>query len=103
MIPHIGGKYNFTFNDESKRRGKIDVLVPLKRIRFVEETHENEEPLPTGPITTEIKLSESNNNTKISITTSGIPAHEDWEEDYNRSKHIWENALIELQDLILKQ
>tara|TARA_B100001245_G_C22890595_1_gene428870 strand:- start:1551 stop:3473 length:1923 start_codon:yes stop_codon:yes gene_type:complete len=103
LIPHIGGEYNFTFNDESKRRGKIDVLVPLKRIRFVEEAHENEEPLPTGPITTEIKLSESNNNTKISITTSGIPAHEDWEEDYNRSKHIWENALIELQDLILKQ
>ena len=57
------------------------------------------EPLPTGPITVALQLKEIEKGTRLSVTVSGIPADEDWEEDYKRSEVRWQTALDELKAL----
>jgi hypothetical protein len=36
----------------------------------------------------------------LSVSVSGIPATEDWQEDYRRSEDRWHNGLVELQELL---
>ena len=65
--------------------------------RVLWREREGEDPLPTGPITIALQLRESENATKLSVTVAGIPADEDWEEDYKRSEMRWKAALEELK------
>ena len=102
FAPYIGGGYEFTLAD-GRHRGRIDVFMPPRRLRLVEAPRGREEPLPTGPITTELALSDADGKTKLTVTVAGIPATEDWEEDYNRSQTFWQEALVELAELLARK
>jgi len=101
--PYIGGAYEFVLSDGVRRRGHIDIFVPPYRMRLVEGPREGEEPLATGPMTAEFTLREREGNTYVTVRVSGIPATEDWEEDYNRSVAFWQNALVELREMLERQ
>ena len=57
----------------------------------------DEEPLLSGPITIEFLLDKADEKTKLTVTVEGIPATEEWEEDFNRSQNNWITALNELK------
>jgi hypothetical protein len=57
--------------------------------------------LPTGPITIEIVLRKKDEATELTVTVSGIPDSEDWEEYYRLSVDRWEIALLELRKNVL--
>ncbi|MBT8080498.1 MAG: mechanosensitive ion channel [Gammaproteobacteria bacterium] len=100
FTPRIGGTFELMLRDESDVSGRIDVYMPPRRLRMVIALRDGEEPLPTGPITVELQVREKNEGTQLKVTVSGIPATEDWEEDYRRSVDRWKNAFAELQDVI---
>ncbi len=83
--------------------GRIDVFLPPRRMRLVLSTREGEEPLASGPMTVEFSLVEHENKTRLSVAVSGIPATEEWEEDYRRSEDRWQNGLVELQELLARR
>jgi hypothetical protein len=56
--------------------------------------------LSTGPMTVEFRLFEDDGKTELTVIVAGIPATEEWEEDYNRSIILWRDALAELKDLL---
>ncbi|MDH4107506.1 MAG: mechanosensitive ion channel [Gammaproteobacteria bacterium] len=101
--PFIGGAYDLQLKDGDRRRGHIDIFVPPYRMRLVEGPREGEEPLATGPMTVEFTLREREGQTLLTVRVAGIPATEDWEEDYNRSVVRWQNALVELQELLTRK
>jgi small-conductance mechanosensitive channel/uncharacterized protein YndB with AHSA1/START domain len=101
--PYIGGAYDLALKDGRHWRGYIDIFVPPYRLRFVESPREGEEPLATGPMTVEFTLREREGSTQLTVSVSGIPATEDWEEDYNQSVARWQNALVELQDFLSRK
>jgi hypothetical protein len=37
------------------------------------------------------------------LSVSGIPATEEWEEDYRRSEDRWQNGLVELQEMLARR
>lgn len=98
--PYIGGAFDITTAEGQRHHGRIDVFIPPQRMRLVESPQEGEEPLPSGPITTLIVLRDVDGKTSMNVTVSGFPDSEDWEEDYNRSESRWQNALVELADLV---
>ena len=99
----IGGRYEFSFPDGSIQKGRIDVFIPPQRMRLVDAPREGEEPLPTGPITTLIILRDEDSKTRLSVTVSGIPNSEDWQEDFNRSQALWQNAFVELSERLASE
>lgn len=101
--PYIGGAYDVVFEDGSRISGRIDVYVPPRRMRMIDAPREGDEPLPTGPITTLVTLAEHDKKVTFTVTVSGFPATEDWETDYNRSVTLWQNALIELNELLSRK
>ena len=91
-----------TFKDETRNHGRIDIFMPPRRMRLVEAPREGEKPLSTGPMTVEFRLFEEDGKTELTVIVAGIPATEDWEEDYNRSEMRWRDALVELKGLLSK-
>jgi uncharacterized protein YndB with AHSA1/START domain len=100
--PYIGGAYDLTFQDGTRNRGRIDIFMPPRRMRLVQAPPDGEEPLSTGPMTVEFRLFEEDGKTELTVIASGIPATEEFEEDYKRSQKLWHDALIELKDLLAK-
>ena len=100
---HIGGKFALALRDETDMSGRIDVFLPPRRMRLVLADREGEEPLASGPMTVELSLVEHENKTRLSVAVSGIPATEEWEEDYRRSEDRWQNGLVELQELLARR
>ena len=64
---------------------------------------EGDELLASGPTTIEFSLSEHDKKTRLSVSVSGIPASEEWEEDYRRSVDRWQNGLVELHELLARR
>ncbi|MEM7501380.1 MAG: mechanosensitive ion channel domain-containing protein [Pseudomonadota bacterium] len=100
LAPYIGGAFDITTADGQRQHGRIDVFIPPQRMRLVQSPQDGEDPLPSGPITTLIVLRDVDGKTSMNVTVSGFPDSEDWEEDYNRSESRWQNALVELADLV---
>ncbi len=98
--PHIGGAFQLSLLDSSDISGRIDIYIPNRRMRLVVALRDGAEPLPTGPITIGLQLKEIENGTTLSVTVAGIPADEDWEEDYKRSEMRWQNGLEELRSVL---
>jgi len=98
--PRIGGNYALTFRDGTEMTGRIDIFIPPRRMRLVVALREGAEPLASGPITVECLLRKHDDNTLLAVTVSGMPATEDWEDDYRRSEVHWESGLVELQDFL---
>lgn len=103
FAPYIGGSYDLTFKDGLQDRGRIDIFMPPRRMRLVQAPPEGEKPLSTGPMTVEFRLFEEDGKTELTVIVAGIPATEDFEEDYNRSQTQWQDALVELKDLLSKK
>jgi len=100
FAPHIGGQFNLQLRDGSVLTGRTDVFLPPWRMRMVVALKEGDALIATGPETIEFSLRKREKKTRISIAVSGIPATEDWEEDYRRSEDRWHNGLVELQDML---
>jgi hypothetical protein len=98
--PHIGGAFQLSLLDSSDMSGRIDIYIPNRRMRLVVALRDGAEPLPTGPITVSLHLKEIEKGTTLSVTVAGIPADEDWEEDYKRSEMRWQNGLEELKSVL---
>jgi len=96
----IGGHYALTLRDGSEMSGRIDVFIPPRRMRLVVALRDGAEPLASGPITVQYLLRKHDDKVLLSVTVSGIPATEDWEEDYRRSEERWQTGLAELQDFL---
>lgn len=94
---HIGGAYNLELMDGTDIFGRIDIYIPRRRLRMVVALRDGAEPLPTGPITITLQLKEIEKGTTLTVTVAGMPADEDWEEDYKRSEVRWQTALEELK------
>jgi hypothetical protein len=60
-----------------------------------------EGPLPTGPITIEIVIRETDKGSRLLVTVTGIPGSEDWEEYYRLSVDRWAVGLAELKSSVL--
>jgi len=97
---HIGGAFEFALLDSTDMSGRIDIYIPKRRLRMVVALRHGAEPLPTGPITITLQLKEIEKGTTLTVTVAGIPADEDWEEDYKRSEMRWQTALDELKALV---
>jgi hypothetical protein len=67
---------------------------------MVIDLREREEPLPTGPVTVEFYIRSREDQTSLQVISAGIPATEDWEEDYHRLEARWKNGFVELEDLL---
>jgi potassium efflux system protein len=100
---HIGGKFALALRDETDLSGRIDIFLPPKRMRLVVALREGDELLASGPATIEFALIEHDKKTRLRVSVSGIPATEDWEEDYRRSEDRWRNALVELQEMLARR
>ncbi|MDX1403826.1 MAG: mechanosensitive ion channel [Woeseiaceae bacterium] len=100
---HIGGKFSLSLRDETEMSGRIDVFLPPRRMRLVIASKDGDEPLASGPMTVEFSLVEDENKTRLSVTVSGIPATEEWQEDYRRSEDRWQNGLVELQEFLARR
>ncbi|MEM9208017.1 MAG: mechanosensitive ion channel domain-containing protein [Pseudomonadota bacterium] len=98
LAPYIGGAYRWTNGNGGVTRGRIDVFIPPQRMRLVQLPPEGEDPLPTGPITVLFALATDDKKCRLTVTVSGIPATEEWEQDYNRSQTLWQNVLLEIQE-----
>ena len=96
LTKRIGGKYSFELKNGDSTSGHIDVLISKRKMRLVEAPRADEEPLSSGPITTEFLIEKTEDEYKLMLTTKGIPATEEWEEDFNRYQSNWKNALDEL-------
>jgi len=95
----IGGAFSLLLRDTTHFAGRIDIFIPNRRLRMVMALREGENQLPTGPITVELQLRQIESGTTLIVNVSGIPADEDWEEDYKRSEVRWQTALEELRTL----
>jgi small-conductance mechanosensitive channel/uncharacterized protein YndB with AHSA1/START domain len=103
FAPYIGGTFDLALRDGYNLRGRIDVYMPPRRIRAVIQPMREEGPLPTGPITAEILLRETDGNTLMTVIVAGIPDSEDWEDYYRLSEDRWKNALDALKSDVLRQ
>ena len=103
IAAYIGGAYSWAIPDAGEVRGRIDMFIPPQRMRLMQMPREGEEPLPTGPITITFALSEDDGKTRVQVTVAGMPASEEWEEDYNRSQTFWRNALIDLDEMLTRK
>jgi len=95
--PHVGGSFNLELRDGYEIAGRLDIFIPPRRLRAAIVPLGDEAPLPTGPITVEMVLRRNDECTELTVTVSGIPDSEDWEEYYRLSVDRWEIALLELR------
>lgn len=100
---HIGGRFALALRDGTDLSGRIDIYLPPRRMRWVVALREGDELLASGPKTIEFSLYEHDKKTRLSVAVSGIPATEEWEEDYRRSEDRWQNGLMELQELLAQR
>ncbi|RLA27395.1 MAG: hypothetical protein DRQ63_06010 [Gammaproteobacteria bacterium] len=100
FTPQIGGRFALTLRDGTELNGRIDIFLPPWRMRMVVALREGDELLASGPATIEFSLLKAKKKTRLSVSVSGIPATEDWEEDYRRSEDRWHDGLVELQELL---
>lgn len=100
FTPQIGGRFALTLRDGAELSGRIDIFLPPWRMRMVVALREGDEILASGPATIEFSLLKAKSKTRLSVSVSGIPATEDWEEDYRRSEDRWRDGLVELQDIL---
>lgn len=100
---HIGGSFELDLRDGYTFKGRIDVFIPSRRMRLVVVPTRQEGPLPTGPITAEFLVRDIDDLTRLTITVSGIPGSEDWEEYYRLSVDRWQQALAELKSDVLRK
>lgn len=103
ISPRIGGRFAFKLRDGLVASGHIDVFVPPRRLRLVVAPRKGEEPIATGPITTEFLVREKDDHSIVRIIAAGFPATEEWQEDFNRADQAWKNAVIELEDLLRRK
>ncbi len=101
--PQIGGRFDMKLRDGYAVSGRIDIFMPPRRMRIVVMPDDAERQLPTGPITIELVLKETDSGTRLSVTVMGIPGSEDWEEYYRLSVDRWETALAELKSDVLRK
>jgi len=99
--PHVGGAFNLALRDGYEIAGRLDIFIPPRRLRAAIVPLGNEAPLPTGPITIEMVLRKNEACTELTVTVSGIPDSEDWEEYYRLSVDRWEVAFLELRKNVL--
>jgi potassium efflux system protein len=97
FTPQIGRAFALSLRDGSEIAGRIDVFMPPRRMRLVLASREGEEPLPSGPITIDFHIRETEERLELTVSIVGIPASEDWEEYYRLSEDRWKNALVELK------
>ena len=95
--PYVGGKFDVTFRGGYQMAGRTDVYLPHRRLRMVVSLGAEEKPLPSGPITIEFTLRQSDKLTTVTVNVAGIPDSEDWEEYYRLSVDRWSTALAELK------
>jgi len=100
---HIGGRFSLSLRDGTDSSGRIDIFLPPRRMRLVVALREGDELLASGPTTIEFSLAEHDKKTRLSVSVTGIPATEEWEEDYRRSVDRWQNGLVELHELLARQ
>ena len=103
FAPHIGGRFALSLRDGTDMSGRIDIFLPPKRMRLVVALREVDDLLASGPTTIAFSLVEHDKKTRLRVSVSGIPATEEWEEDYRRSEDRWKNGLVELQELLVRQ
>jgi small-conductance mechanosensitive channel/uncharacterized protein YndB with AHSA1/START domain len=103
FAPHIGGRFALSLRDDTDMSGRIDIFLPPKRMRLVIALREGDDLLASGPTTIAFTLAEHDKKTRLTVSVSGIPATEEWEEDYRRSEDRWRNALVELQELLARR
>jgi len=99
--PHVGGAFNLALRDGYEIAGRLDIFIPPRRLRAAVVPLGDEAPLPTGPITVEMVIRRHDPCTELTVTVSGIPDSEDWEEYYRLSVDRWEIALLELRKNVL--
>jgi len=97
---HIGGRFALALRDGTDASGRIDIYLPPRRMRLVVALRDGDELLASGPTTIEFALYERDKKTRLSVSVTGIPATEEWEEDYRRSVDRWQNGLVELQEFL---
>ena len=100
FTPQIGGYFNLQLRDGTDLTGRIDVFLPPWRMRFVVALREGDELIASGPETIEFSLHKNDKNSRLSVSVAGIPATEDWDEDYRRSEDRWRNGLVELKEIL---
>jgi uncharacterized protein YndB with AHSA1/START domain len=103
FAPHIGGRFALSLRDGTDMSGRIDIFLPPKRMRLVVALREGDDLLASGPTTIAFTLSERDKKTRLTVAVSGIPATEEWEEDYRRSEDRWKNGLVELQESLARR
>jgi len=99
--PQIGGRFELQLRDGYSVNGRIDIFMPPRRMRIVVISDEEAGPLPTGPITIELLVKETDSGSRLLVSVAGIPGSEDWEEYYRLSVDRWETALAELKSNVL--
>jgi len=97
----VGGAFNLALRDGYEIAGRLDIFIPPRRLRAAVVPLGDEAPLPTGPITVEMVIRRHDPCTELTVTVSGIPDSEDWEEYYRLSVDRWEIALLELRKNVL--
>jgi potassium efflux system protein len=99
--PQIGGQFDLKLRDSYSVSGRIDIYMPPRRMRIIVIPDIQEGPLPTGPITIEMVVRETEKGTRLVVTVAGIPGSEDWEEYYRLSVDRWSTGLAELKSTVL--
>ena len=100
---NIGGRFALSLRDDTELSGRIDIYLPPRRMRLVVAMREGDALLASGPTTIEFSLFEHEKKTRLNVSVSGIPATEEWEEDYRRSEDRWQNGLVELQEMLARR
>jgi uncharacterized protein YndB with AHSA1/START domain len=100
FAPHIGGHFSLALRDGTDMQGRIDIFLPPRRMRLVVALREGEDLLASGPTTVELVLYKVKKKTRLSVSVAGIPATEEWQEDYRRSEDRWKNGLVELKEFL---
>ena len=99
--PYVGGRFDVIFRGGYPMAGRTDIYLPHRRLRTVISLGAEEKPLPSGPITIEFTLRQSDKLTAVNVNVTGIPDSEDWEEYYRLSVDRWSTALAELKTYLL--
>jgi len=97
----LGGAFGLVLRDGYEAAGRLDVFAPPQHLRAVIAPLGDEPPLPTGPITIDMTVVPSDDGTRLTVTVSGIPDSEDWEEYFRLSVDRWQVALLELRKNVL--
>jgi len=103
FVANIGGRFALVLRDGSDLSGQIDIFLPPRRMRLVVSLRKSDDLLASGPTTIEFALFKREEKTLLRVSVSGIPATEEWEEDYRRSENRWKNSFVELQEFLARR